>query len=382
MSSSGQKSIIENRLIQRLLNSSDSHPETIDLSNGIYIYGAGELGMLAVEYCEACGILILGVLDQNKTGLIKGRLSEYPICKPDEIPMEERFHLPLAVAVATVDFASISKIVKSCGWKNDLPFYALTGEKRAGHPLSNGWLVGCITEQELEKVRWVCKNWDDDISLLHYEAFLDWHIDGTELSLTCEGIDPNQRYTIAPLLTEFSNRHRQMVDVGSHRGESIKRLVDADVLFDEYVLIEPDLESMRKLKSNVKNYLPAYKKISFLNYVLGTSNSLMPFKEGLGYCSQLWSGSTIVRSVNTLDSLDCRPDFLKIHTEGSELDVLLGGVDTISRDRPVLAFSIYHNRDGLCRIPFESMQLFEDYKWYFRLHSYQGTGGFIYGVPK
>jgi hypothetical protein len=139
---------------------------------------------------------------------------------------------------------------------------------------------------------------------------------------------------------------------------------------------------MRQLKSNIKNYLPAHKKISFLNYVLGTSNSLLPFKEGLGYCSQLWSESTIVRSVNTLDSLDCRPDFLKIHTEGSELEVLLGGVNTISRDRPVLAFSIYHNRDGLCRIPFESMQLFEDYKWYFRLHSYQGTGGFIYGLPK
>ena len=64
------------------------------------------------------------------------------------------------------------------------------------------------------------------------------------------------------------------------------------------------------------------------------------------------------------------------------MDVLLGGINTISKNRPALAFSIYHNRDGLCKVPFESMQLFDGYKWYFRLHSYQGTGAFIYGVPK
>lgn len=376
------KSLIENRLIQRLLDGSSNHPGPIDLGNGVYIYGAGELGMLAVEYCEACGILILGILDQNKTGVIKGRYSEYRICHPDEIPAEVRFQLPLAVAVATVAFAPISKMLKSCGWKKVLPFYALTVEKRTGHPLSNGWAVGSISEEELEKVRWVCGNWDDDYSLLHYEAFLAWHVDGTELPLAEEGIDPNQRYAIAPLLAVLSNRHQQMVDVGSHKGESIKRLLDANILFSEYVLVEPDLESSRRLKCNIQNYLPADKRVTFLNYILGASNALMPFKEGLGYCSQLWSESTLVRPVVTLDSLECRPDFLKIHTEGSEMDVLLGGIDTISKNRPVLAFSIYHNRDGLCKVPFESMQLFEGYKWYFRLHSYQGTGAFIYGVPK
>ncbi len=382
MSSFSIKSQIKNRLIQRLLDSSNDYPESLDLGEGVYIYGAGELGMLAVEYCEACGILILGILDQNKTGVIKGRFSEYRICKPDEIPMEVRFQFPLAVSIATLAFAPISKMLKSCGWKKVLPFYTLTMEKRTGHPLRNGWTVGSISEEELEKVGWICGNWDDDTSLLHYEVFLAWHIDGTELSLLEEEIDPNQRYVIAPLLVELFNRHQQMVDVGSHRGESIKRLLDADVLFSEYVLIEPDLESIRQLKSEIKNFLPADKRIRFLNYILGANNTLMPFKEGLGYCSQLWSESTLVRSVVTLDSLECRPDFLKIHTEGSELDVLLGGVDTISKNRPVLAFSIYHNRGGLCQIPFESMQLFDGYKWYFRLHSYQGTGAFIYGVPK
>ncbi len=382
MNSISPKSQIENRLIQRLLDGSSKNLGSIDLANGVYIYGAGELGMLAVEYCEACGIQILGILDQNKTGVIKGIYSEYRIYQPDEIPAEVRFQFPLAVAVATVAFAPISKMLKSCGWEKVSPFYDLTVEKRTGHPLGNGWVVGSISEEELEKVRWVCGSWDDDCSLLHYEAFLAWHVDGTELPLPEEGIDPNQRYAIVPVLAGLSNRHQQMVDVGSHRGESIKRLLDANVVFSEYVLVEPDLESRRQLKSNIKNYLPVDKRVTFLDYILGASNALMPFKEGLGYCSQLWSESILVRPVVTLDSLECRPDFLKIHTEGSEMDILLGGIDTISKNRPVLAFSIYHNRDGLCKVPFESMQLFDGYKWYFRLHSYQGTGAFIYGVPE
>lgn len=382
MGSLESKAAIAARINQKLFSFSNSHYEQIDLNAGIYIYGAGELGSLAIQYCEACGIRILGVLDRNKTGLIKGELSEYLIHDPEKISMQQRSDSLVAIAIATRPLNQIINSLYSNGWKNVVPFYALTSEERLGHPLGNGWKINLVSNEERKRLQWICENWYDDISLLHYEAYLSWHADKTELALLDAPINPDQRYVIEPLLREFSLRNQQMIDVGSHRGESVMRLANEGIFFAEYILIEPDMKSSEHLIGNIKNYLPADKRISHLNYVLGASNTLKPFQEGLGYCSQIWSKSTTKRDVIALDSLEYSPDFLKIHTEGSELEILAGARVTISRSRPVLAFSIYHNRDGFVRAIFEPMKWFRDYKWFFRLHSFQGTGGFVYGIPK
>ena len=42
-----------------------------EIKQGIYIYGAGELGKLALNYCEACKIKIMGVIDNYKSGYLK-----------------------------------------------------------------------------------------------------------------------------------------------------------------------------------------------------------------------------------------------------------------------------------------------------------------------
>lgn len=375
-------SLMVDRLTQRLLASANCVVEATDISSGVYIYGAGDLGALAVEYCESCEIHIAGILDKNKTGLIKGKSSQYLIHKPSEIPFEDRSHTPVAIAVVTAPILPISESLRSLGWSRVLPFYALTREKRIGHPLVNGWVAGLVSKHELETVQWICEKWGDAVSLAQYEAFLAWHIDGTELPLTNYPIDPNQRYVIPQLLSAFSLRHRQMVDVGSHRGESVRRLLEAGVVFSKYVLIEPDPVSRDHLSKALGGYQLAARQLEILDAVLGARNTVQPFIAGLGYCSQLWSESTTLRPVVTLDSLGCKPDFLKIHTEGSELDVLLGATDIIREHKPVLAFSVYHSRDGLCRAIAEPMRRFAGYEWYFRLHSYQGTGAFVYGVPK
>jgi FkbM family methyltransferase len=47
-------------------------------------------------------------------------------------------------------------------------------------------------------------------------------------------------------------------------------------------------------------------------------------------------------SAITLDSLHCRPDFLKVDVEGAEYDVLLGGQETIARSRPKMLIELHH----------------------------------------
>lgn len=49
-------------------------------------------------------------------------------------------------------------------------------------------------------------------------------------------------------------------------------------------------------------------------------------------------------SMVTLDSLSLTPTLMKIDVEGAEMDVLLGGRETLLAHRPILAIEVHHRR--------------------------------------
>lgn len=353
-----------------------------DLSQGIYIFGAGELGLLALEYCECCKIKVIGIIDNNRTGIARsGSGNEYLILLPTDVLLSDRLNRVVAVAVATAPFRPIANSLVDIGWKNVVPFYSLTSEKRSEHPLSNGWLIGEISNEERDAVLWINNNWSDQTSFKHYEAFLAWHYDYSEIPLKNNPIVINERYAIKPLVDYFSTRCNQVIDVGSHDGGAIRRLNETGIYFSEYVLIEPDSISRDLLYIEAEKLCGHGCKVTILDCLIGESCEQKPFKEGLGYCSQIWNHSTSYKLAVSIDELDFTPDFIKVHTEGSELMVLKGAQNTIRLFRPALAFSVYHSRNGFCYDICEVMKMFHSYRWYFRLHSYQGTGAFVYGIP-
>lgn len=356
--------------------------EKIDLSSGVYIYGAGELGLLALDYFEASAVKVLGFLDKTKSGYVKGFTgTEYCIYKAEQLPNSIRLDAVVAIAIATTAVTPISTMLSVLGWVNVVPFYCLTREKNVGHPLRNGWLIGSMTNSEREKVAVIYNNWADNASIKHYEMFLAWHTDYTELESEAYPIVIEQRYVIKPLLDFLALRKKVFLDIGSHSGGAVKRISEALIEFDEYVLVEPDFESRKFLEQLEAKLTADGKRVSIIEDVLGTSSAILPFKEELGYCSQIWDESDTLRKVNTIDQLKLCPDLIKIHTEGSEFDIIKGGVSTIREHRPAIVYSVYHTRNGFCHDLIETMKLINDYSWYFRLHSYQGTGAFVYGIP-
>jgi|SaaInlStandDraft_5_1057022.scaffolds.fasta_scaffold11342_3 FkbM family methyltransferase len=361
---------------------SKKRPVDIDTGQGVYIYGAGDLGLLALDYCESCNIPVLGILDRSRTGVFRSKTGrDYIIASPDSNKEDVNRAAAVVVTIATLPFGPIRNQLHSYGWEFVFPFYNLADHARKGHPLQNGWKLADVTQHEFDTVEWLCRQWSDKVSWRHYEAFIAWHCDNTEVKLSECPINTDQRYVIPELLAALASSHQQFVDVGSHRGETIARLNRAGLRFDEYILIEPDELSRSHLSSHQHDFLPKGSRVSINEHVLGKSNHLSTFKEGLGYCSQIWGESKYERRVIPLDELELTPDFIKVHTEGTEWDILQGAKNTVLRSRPCLAFSVYHRREGFYNDIAGAMELFHGYQWFFRLHSYQGTGGFVYAVP-
>ena len=77
----------------------------------------------------------------------------------------------------------------------------------------------------------------------------------------------------------------------------------------------------------------------------------LPFREGLGYASQLSETGTTRVSTRPLDTMGLSPTFLKLHLEGGEFAALKGALKTLLLNRPIVTATVYHNADGIWRSP-------------------------------
>jgi FkbM family methyltransferase len=369
------------RIQEKLTTGCKAADQLPDVFGGIILYGAGDLGVLALEYCAACNIDVIGVIDKSKTGDLTIGNKVFKLLPFDKSTANKFKSVPIFVAIANTPVKPIIDSLKSQGWECVLPFYSLTSTARTGHPLLNGWLIQRISSDELEDVKDICENWSDNASLEHYESFIDWHLNFTETLPQLDPIMPATRYLIEPVRSAISNARGQLVDVGSHFGQMPLRFKSCGIEFNDYVLVEPDIRNRERLELEVSDLKTSSTTVTILPDLLAAKSGSTNFAEGLGYCSQVWSRSNVSRPTVTLDDLHLSPDVLKVHTEGTEFDILQGGSRTILNFRPLVMFTTYHNRDGLSKSVVGPMRLFPDYSWYFRLHSFQGTGAVVYGVP-
>lgn len=354
------------------------------ISAGIFIYGAGELGQLAIDYCEACKIQILGLLDSYKKGyLLSQSNNKYFIKSPNEIDEFYKTKYLIAIAIANIEINPIISYLRKKGWEKSLPFYDITSKKRNGHPLNNGWKIGTMSKHEKSAVKYIFQKLEDKTSKKHYESFLSWHSSSQEINQKKYPIKFNERY-IPPFFINAiikSNRFKSLIDIGSHHGEIIKKLNNVNIFFKNYHLFEPDPKSRNYLYRNKLKISPKGSKLKISKKLIANSEKKLGFANNFGHCSQIWSQAKNKINTYKIDTFNFKPDLIKIHTEGSELDILMGAKQTINNFNPFLVFSIYHRREGFFSDITTPIDIFKNYKWFFRLHSFQGTGAFIYAVP-
>lgn len=350
----------------------------------LILYGASNFGKLAKEYLERLGIPFLCVVDKYPDLYRKDPFwAGVDIFGIQDVPLHIRESALLAICVALAPFSQVTAPLKEQGWRDVVPFYDISEAYRDRHPLSNGWYSGTLNEEDISHIESVLSRWDDDVSRAHHLQFIAWHTLREEWFFDNAPVTTRDRYFIPQVLRALHD-NEVFVDIGAHHGEVIIRFLEAvKNRYKEVYAIEPDGENFSKLRNCLEKSIPGEKgEIHLLECALGSAADAKRFCYGLGYASQFSElGHTDVR-VKTLDDLLIPATFIKMHIEGWERIAFKGGLKTITINRPILTATAYHNRDGLWKLPDEIMSHLDNYIYYFRVHSWLGTGAVIYAIPR
>lgn len=151
-----------------------------------------------------------------------------------------------------------------------------------------------------------------------------------------------------------------VIDVGASVGLHTVQLLKLVGLTGHVVAIEPVINCANELKKYQFKNGP---QLTIINAVANSECSQVKFivhdeigyscVKDFGYTNQ--PGNEIEISAITIDSLNLAPKFIKIDTEGFELNVLKGCTNTIKNSRPFFTIETENN--------IEVMQFFADFNY-------------------
>lgn len=345
----------------------------------LIIYGAGNLGKMAKEYFDILNITISLITDKHPEQYINDTFwNNIKIISPEDVPYEQRKSSLLAICIVTSSFSEINKSLKEQGWNDTIPFYDISQSYTNIHPLNNGWYEK-LTKDDISNIENILSKLEDNISRAHYLQFIAWHTLREEWIFKDAPIIADNRYFIPEVLSVLNDRE-VFVDIGAHHGEVIlKFLKITNNKYSKIWAFEPD-------KINISNLYNNYKDSKYHINIEQTALGNLPRLEkkkfySSGYSSQISDLGKTEVNVEELDIFHIPSTFIKIHTEGYELPILYGALRTITKNRPILAVTIYHSKEGLWKIPYHLITILDNYIFYFRLHSWYGTGAVIYAIP-
>jgi FkbM family methyltransferase len=351
------------------------------------IYGAGNLGKMAIEYFKIIGkspVLIIDKLYDNT--FTNNTFENIKISSLDNVSFEIRQRSLIIITIVNSSYIEILNFLLSKGYKDIVHFYDVTEAYKDIHPLSNGWILSNFDNNDFEKTSDVLTIWNDDVSRAHHLQFIAWHRLREEWVFNNSVIDVNNRYFTSEV-NNILNDDEALLDVGAHKGEvSQKFIINVNNKYKKIWMIEPDTINYSEIINNLnfKNEI-RLKKIEIINRAVSDNNFNEIFYDGLGYSSQFSKFGNKNINVVTIDQLKLSPSFIKMHLEGWELGALKGAINTILTNKPIMAITCYHNSLGVWQIPLWLMNLkFDDstfYKYSFRLHGWCGTGGVVYCIP-
>lgn len=186
-----------------------------------------------------------------------------------------------------------------------------------------------------------------------YDGFTYYHIDPVFHESICAGMSepyPKDLKIIKKYLKMFPHKNRGYLDIGGHIGTTVMPFMKT---YNECIVYEPETTNYNFLCQNIKQNREALGNKRVIPKQLGVSDSsttgssmLHGSNSGCYYFKEDATNGNVktIRLDDDEDVAKMDIDFIKIDTEGSELSVLKGGVNTLMRTKPLIQVET----NGLC----------------------------------
>ena len=160
------------------------------------------------------------------------------------------------------------------------------------------------------------------------------------------------------------------------------------ILFSQWC--DNKYEKIYGFEPDEQNYVRCKKKSEQIPQMEVLNKGLWDCDEELTFAADCGQGSKITeQSENTMSIFttsidkvvkDEKVTLIKLDVEGAELKALQGAKNTILRNRPRLAISIYHKPEDIFEIPSYILSLHDDYKLYIRHYQFSPCETILYAI--
>jgi len=341
--------------------------------NGVLVFGTGSFARALSAVLREVGISPKAfVVTSRSTKAIDG----LPVFSLNELGLAFR-HLPLWIGVynhrAQSDYTVLAAQCKAAGMKTVI--FPQTYFEAVSQYL--GWRYW-LTDREnygrhSDALQETFSELDDEQSRHQFDAAIAFRL-GHSPERAPQPVREPHYFSEFPATDVAQDAY--FVDGGAYDGDTLDTASRHLRLRGAYAF-EPDLDNFSKLAARSTAF--AF-PVTCFPCGLSSRTCSLNFSAGQGGASVIGPEGSALIQVARLD--ECLPNlpvtYLKLDVEGHEIEALTGAVNTIRRNRPVLAVAGYHRWDDLWQIPRFIRNLELGYRLRFRIHAHNTFDSVFY----
>lgn len=344
-----QSMLIENKLRFRTKYLKDIQ------TNGIIIYGTGQLAIKFYKFLSTINIRIIAFIDHDP--MQWGReLFGIKIKPINEVDREDV--VIVSIWSPNHSFRLTKKSLKQLGFSKILPPLSIT------FLFDNVGLIHyqiadfCLRKADVQKIAAILDCIISDQSKNLYQSYVNWRLTLEDTYLPLPKTGP--KYFLEEIF--FGKEFNILIDGGSYDGDTVKDFFFCKGNnFKHIHCFEPDKDNFLKLSLYIESLSAnVSQKISIHQSGLNDKKETVYFENTgkLGSKIVKHKSDNKIESI-TIDSLNLNNiDIIKLDIEGGEAEALNGSRTVINKCHPSLAISMYHHPRDFIDIPFILVEQF------------------------
>jgi len=347
--------------------------------NSLAIFGAGPEGQRLAQICQARGIKIAAVVDDNpyKTRLAIAGVRVEPTSCLAALDRATPIVVATHRALGPVQKARALRFTTVASFG---ALQVLAPDIFKPHMFYEGWLEDLFENRE--RYRTLASLVADARSREVLNAAIEFRLTSDPARLVPvleEG--PYYRGLYHPSGLFELGPEETYVDAGAYDGDSVRRFIDrVGGRYTRVLAFEPDPNTYTRLKQCFAHE----PRVKTLNAGLHRHKAALRFRNDATRGAIFTDDGDCSIDVVSLDEVlgGAPVSYIKMNIEGAEIDALEGARKTIARWSPKLAVSVYHRASDLWRIPQIVSQLNPRYDLYLRQHDGGVIETVLYAIPR